>query len=34
VYNLPTVMDGEIGDFIERLRLADRNGEMGSGAGD
>jgi peptide chain release factor 1 len=34
VYNLPTVMDGEIGDFIERLRLADRNGEMASGAGD
>lgn len=34
VYNLPTVMDGEIGDFIEKLRLADRNGEMGSGAGD
>lgn len=34
VYNLPTVMDGAIGEFIEKLRLADRNGEMGAGSAD
>jgi peptide chain release factor 1 len=34
VYNLPTVMDGAIGEFIEKLRLADRNGEMGNGSGE
>lgn len=34
VYNLPTVMDGDISDFIEKLRLADRNGEIGNGASD
>ena len=28
VYNLPTVMDGEIGDFIEQLRLADNAERM------
>ena len=31
VYNLPTVMDGEIGDFIEKLRIAD-NAERLAGA--
>jgi peptide chain release factor 1 len=34
MYNLPTVMDGAIGEFIEKLRLADRNGEMGNGSGE
>lgn len=28
VYNLPTVMDGEIGDFIENLRIADNAERM------
>ena len=28
VYNLPTVMDGEIGDFIEQLRMADNTERM------
>jgi peptide chain release factor 1 len=31
VYNLPTVMDGEINDFIEQLRMAD-NADRLSGA--
>lgn len=28
VYNLPTVMDGEIGDFIDKLRMADNAERM------
>ena len=28
VYNLPTVMDGEIGDFIEKLRIAENTERM------
>lgn len=31
VYNLPTVMDGEIGDFIEKLRLAENTEKMAEG---
>lgn len=31
VYNLPTVMDGEIGDFIENLRIADNAERMQEG---
>jgi peptide chain release factor 1 len=33
VYNLPTVMDGEIGDFIENLRIADNAEKLKEGAG-
>lgn len=33
VYNLPTVMDGEIGDFIEQLRIADNAEKLKEGAG-
>lgn len=33
VYNLPTVMDGEIGDFIEQLRIADNAEKMKDGLG-
>ncbi|WP_020527880.1 peptide chain release factor 1 [Flexithrix dorotheae] len=32
VYNLPTVMNGEIGDFIEKLRIADNAEKMKEGA--
>ena len=31
VYNLPTVMDGEIGDFIENLRIAENADRMKEG---
>jgi peptide chain release factor 1 len=31
VYNLPTVMDGEIGDFIEQLRIAENMERMKEG---
>lgn len=31
VYNLPTVMDGEIGDFIEQLRIAENMVRMQEG---
>lgn len=31
VYNLPTVMDGEIGDFIEQLRIAENAERMKEG---
>lgn len=31
VYNLPTVMDGQIGDFIEKLRIADNAEKMKEG---
>jgi peptide chain release factor 1 len=31
VYNLPTVMDGEIGDFIEQLRIAENMERMQEG---
>ncbi len=31
VYNLPTVMDGEIGEFIEQLRIADNAERMKEG---
>lgn len=31
VYNLPSVMDGEIGDFIEQLRIADNAEKMKEG---
>jgi len=31
VYNLPTVMDGEIGDFIENLRLAENAEKLKEG---
>ena len=30
-YNLPTVMDGEIGDFIERLRIAESTEKLKQG---
>ena len=33
VYNLPTVMDGEIGDFIEQLRIAENAEKMKDGLG-
>jgi peptide chain release factor 1 len=32
VYNLPTVMDGEIGDFIDKLRIADNMEKMSEAA--
>ncbi len=32
VYNLPTVMDGEVGDFIENLRIADNAEKLKEGA--
>lgn len=32
VYNLPTVMDGEISDFIDNLRIADNAEKMKDGA--
>jgi peptide chain release factor 1 len=32
VYNLPVVMDGEIGDFIEQLRIADNAEKLKEGA--
>lgn len=32
VYNLPVVMDGEIGDFIEQLRIADNAEKLREGA--
>ena len=32
VYNLPTVMDGEIGEFIEKLRIAENAEKMKEGA--
>lgn len=32
VYNLPTVMDGEIGDFIDKLRIADNIEKMNEAA--
>ncbi|MEO1655395.1 MAG: peptide chain release factor-like protein, partial [Bacteroidota bacterium] len=32
VYNLPTVMDGEIGDFIENLRLAENAEKLKEGS--
>ena len=32
VYNLPVVMDGEIGDFIEQLRIADNAEKLTEGA--
>ena len=31
VYNLPTVMEGEIGDFIEQLRIAENAERMQEG---
>jgi peptide chain release factor 1 len=31
VYNLPVVMDGEIGDFIQQLRIADNAEKMKEG---
>jgi peptide chain release factor 1 len=31
VYNLPTVMDGDIGDFIEQLRIAENAERMKEG---
>ncbi len=31
VYNLPTVMEGQIGDFIEKLRLAENTEKMKEG---
>ena len=31
VYNLPTVMDGEIGDFIENLRIAENAEKLAEG---
>ncbi|GAB4395543.1 MAG: peptide chain release factor 1 [Microscillaceae bacterium] len=33
VHNLPTVMDGEIGDFIENLRLAENAARLQEGSG-
>ena len=33
VYNLPVVMDGEIGDFIEQLRIADNAEKLTEGVG-
>jgi len=27
-HNLPTVMDGEIGEFVERLRMAEASDKM------
>ena len=33
-HNLPTVMDGEIGLFIEKLRLADHTARMSKGSMD
>lgn len=33
VYNLPSVMDGDIGDFIEQLRIADNAEKMKEGLG-
>lgn len=33
VYNLPVVMDGEIGDFIENLRIAENAEKLKEGAG-
>lgn len=32
VYNLPTVMDGEIGDFIEQLRIAENAEKLKEGS--
>jgi peptide chain release factor 1 len=32
VYNLPTVMDGEINEFIEKLRIAENAVRMNEGA--
>jgi peptide chain release factor 1 len=31
VYNLPTVMEGQIGDFIEKLRIAENAGKIKEG---
>ena len=31
VHNLPTVMDGQIGDFIERLRIAESSSKLQGG---
>ncbi|UZR95907.1 peptide chain release factor 1 [Chondrinema litorale] len=33
VYNLPSVVNGEIGDFIEKLRIADNTEKMKEGSG-
>jgi peptide chain release factor 1 len=33
VYNLPVVMDGEIGDFIEQLRIAENAEKLKEGSG-
>ncbi len=33
VHNLPTVMDGEIGDFIDQLRIAENAEKLKEGAG-
>ncbi|PWK29015.1 peptide chain release factor 1 [Arcicella aurantiaca] len=33
VYNLPVVMDGEIGDFIDQLRIAENAEKLKEGAG-
>ena len=32
VYNLPTVLDGEIGEFIEQLRIAENTERLTEGA--
>ena len=32
VYNLPVVMDGEIGDFIDNLRIAENAEKLKEGA--
>jgi peptide chain release factor 1 len=32
VYNLPAVMDGDIGDFIEQLRIAENAERLKEGA--
>ena len=32
VYNLPVVMDGEIGDFIDQLRIAENAERLKEGA--
>jgi peptide chain release factor 1 len=32
VYNLPAVMDGQVGDFIEQLRIAENTERMKEGA--
>jgi peptide chain release factor 1 len=32
VYNLPTVMDGQIGEFIEALRIAENAEKLKEGS--